>query len=393
MINRRTSIDLFSGAGGLTQGLKNAGFDCLYANEVEPQFANTFAVNHPEAKVESKDIRLVDAQAVRRSLGLEKGGLDLIAGGPPCQGFSINAPLRSISDHRNHLFVEYLRFVEEFLPAHVLIENVPGIVSFSSGTTLSAIFTSLEALGYHPAVKVLYAPDFGVPQMRWRTLIMASRDAAVSNTHFPTPTHNAPRRVNFTSNWGGESLLLPTNKEGIPFTNIGDAIGDLPALTSGESYPELGPYASPAMSKYQEDMRLGSSGVTNHQAPKLSDINLQRLQYIPEDGNWTNIPRDLLPKGMQRARITDHTKRYGRTSATGLSSTILTKCDPHWGAYFHYSQNRSYTVREAARLQSFPDTYVFTGTKADQFKQVGNAVPPMLGEAIGKALNNIEMSV
>ena len=116
---------------------------------------------------------------------------------------------------------------------------------------------------------------------------------------------------------------------------------------------------------------------------------MARLKFIKPGENWTAIPKRLLPKGMQRARKSDHTKRYGRVTPNGLASTILTKCDPHWGAYFHYNQDRSFTVREAARLQSFPDHFVFTGTQVQQFAQVGNAVPPLLAEAVGRSLISI----
>ena len=127
----------------------------------------------------------------------------------------------------------------------------------------------------------------------------------------------------------------------------------------------------------------------NHEAPRLSPINLKRLEYIQPGGNWTDIPDELLPKGMQKARKSDHTKRYGRVLPDGLASTILTKCDPHWGAFFHYEQNRSFTVREAARLQSFPDQFVFKGNLSQQLAQVGNAVPPLLAQAVGLSLCSI----
>jgi len=121
----------------------------------------------------------------------------------------------------------------------------------------------------------------------------------------------------------------------------------------------------------------------------LSPVNLQRLKYIKPGGNWTDIPHDLLPKGMKQARTSDHTKRYGRLKPDGLASTILTKCDPHWGAYFHYAQDRSLTVREAARCQSFPDHYIFYGSQQEQFAQVGNAVPPLLAKAVGVAIKAV----
>ena len=136
-------------------------------------------------------------------------------------------------------------------------------------------------------------------------------------------------------------------------------------------------------------MRVGSVGVMNHEAPRLSQINLDRLKYIKQGGNWTDIPFDLLPKGMKAARRSDHTKRYGRPRWDELASTVLTKCDPHWGAFFHPEQDRTLTVREAARIQSFPDHYVFLGSQAEQYAEVGNAVPPMLACAVGRSLRAV----
>lgn len=384
-----TSIDLFSGAGGLSEGLREAGFVSLYANEIMETYARTYSLNHPQAIVESRDIREVDAGAVRDQLGLEVGQLDLVAGGPPCQGFSINAPKRSDDDQRNHLFREYLRFVEEFQPRAVLIENVPGLVSFAGGATLEAILTSLRDLGYSADVQILYAPHYGVPQTRWRTVIIGLRGDADPLTAFPQAERQAPMRINFTSEFGGRPIVaLPRSVQLPPHTTVADAIGDLPALTNGQEPQQSMNYRTSPQNAYQEALRAGSEAVHNHEAPRLSATNMERLKHIPAGGNWTDIPTDLLPEGMKRARRSDHTKRYGRVSPDGLASTILTKCDPHWGAYFHYEQDRSFTVREAARLQSFPDTYLFEGAKVEQYAQVGNAVPPLLAAAVGLSISD-----
>ena len=383
-----TMLDLFAGAGGLSEGLREAGFRSLYANELIPTYAATFALNHPETMVDSRDIRDVDATAVRKSLGLTRGKLDLMAGGPPCQGFSINAPKRSSEDRRNHLFREYLRFVEEFQPRAVLIENVPGLVSFDNGGTLSAILQSLGELGYSADVQILYAPHYGVPQTRWRTIVLALRDSKEPLSAFPQAMRHAPMRVNFTSKFGGRDIVaFPKSVELPTFTTVADAIGDLPALLNGEDGATVKDYPTGPTNDYQRALRAGSDGVHNHEAARLGKINMERLSHIPPGGNWTDIPFELLPAGMKLARRSDHTKRYGRVSAEGLASTILTKCDPHWGAYFHYSQDRAFTVREAARIQSFPDTYRFTGSRVDQYEQVGNAVPPLLAAAVGQSIS------
>lgn len=390
--NTLTMLDLFAGAGGLSEGLSEAGFHSLFASEIVPVYANTYKLNHPSAKVFTADIRSLDADKVLSELDLERGQLDLLAGGPPCQGFSINAPVRSVLDQRNHLFKEYLRFVDTFAPRAVLIENVPGLVSFEHGATLHAILDALAQLGYGAGVRILGAAYYGVPQMRWRTIILGLRGKVLPTAAFPEPTYHAPIRPNFTTTFDGQMLVkLPAPEVSAAFTTVKEAIGDLPPLMCGERGAEVKDYNSEPFCDYQRRLRVGSPGVYNHEAPRLSKINLERLKHIRPGGNWTDIPDDLLPKGMKRANRGDHTKRYGRVTADGLASTILTKCDPHWGAYFHYGQERSFTVREAARIQSFPDHYIFTGTIAEQFAQVGNAVPPLLAEAVGLTLKSILM--
>lgn len=382
-------IDLFAGAGGLSEGLTEAGFHPLFANEVVPIYALTYKQNHPGTKVTTADIRTLDAEAIRKELGLEREQLDLMAGGPPCQGFSINAPVRSKDDARNHLFKEYLRFVDAFAPRFVLIENVPGLVSFENGETLDAILTSLSDLGYGVDVRILGAAYYGVPQMRWRTIIIGCRGAELPADAFPSPIYHAPIKPNFTTTYNGRQLVqLPTNELEAKFTTVREAIGDLPALKSGVRGLRVKKYACEPFCDYQVRSRIGSTGVYNHEATRLAPINLERLKYIKPGGNWTDIPEELLPKGMKLANRGDHTKRYGRVEADGLASTILTKCDPHWGAYFHYEQDRSFTVREAARIQSFPDHFIFYGNTAEQFAQVGNAVPPLLAKAVGLSIKN-----
>lgn len=387
---RLTCIDLFAGAGGLSEGLSKAGFRAAFAAEIDAAAAKTYRRNQAGTKVATADIRTLNADVVRDGLGFARGGLDLLAGGPPCQGFSINAPVRSATDQRNHLFREYLRFVASFAPRAVLIENVPGLVSFERGATLRAILDALAELGYGADVRILGAAHYGVPQMRWRTVVLALRGCQLPASAFPEPTFHAPMRANFTATFDGQPLVQTPPAAALDrFTTVREAIGDLPPLRNGERGAEVKPYARDPSCEYQRRARTGSPGVRNHEAPRLSKANLERLRHIRPGGNWTDIPDGLLPRGMRRARKSDHTKRYGRVDPDGLASTILTKCDPHWGAYFHYDQDRSFTVREAARIQSFPDHFVFTGTQAEQFAQVGNAVPPLLAEAVGLALKAV----
>jgi DNA (cytosine-5)-methyltransferase 1 len=166
---------------------------------------------------------------------------------------------------------------------------------------------------------------------------------------------------------------------------ISDALSDLPSLGIGEGAEEMD-YQSYAQSDYQTLLRKNSDHVYNHFSARLAPINTERMKQIPQGGSWRDLPTSLLPAGMTRARRSDHTKRYGRMHPDRQACTILTKCDPHWGAYIHPDQDRTVTVREAARLKSFPDIFRFLGVRGEQYKQVGNAVPPILAKAVAETL-------
>ncbi len=383
----KTCLDLFAGAGGLTEGLRQAGFKSIFANEISPAYSTTLKNNHTESEIETNDIRALDPNKIRKRLGLAKGELDLLAGGPPCQGFSVNAPVRSTEDERNHLFLDYLKFVEAFHPKVVLIENVPGMVSFEKGETVSAILASLQKLGYNATVRILFAAHYGVPQMRWRTIFIANRIGIDPADMYPIPSHYSKGRANFTTKYKGHSLVIDTRAiDYLPHhVTVADAIGDLPSLDNGGGEDVMA-YDKKPSSSYQKNLRKGASQLFNHSCAGLGAVNLQRLPHIPPGGSWRDIPFDLLPAGMKRARRSDHTKRYGRLHPEGIGSTILTKCDPHWGTYIHPEQDRIISVREAARMQSFPDHFRFYGTLSEQYEQVGNAVPPLFAKAIGEAI-------
>jgi len=381
------SIDLFSGAGGLSCGLSMAGYNPVLANELVEAHANTYQKNNENTQVVIGDVRQVCESNLKKQLGLKKGELDLLAGGPPCQGFSVNAPIRTLDDERNHLFKDFLRVASELLPKAILIENVPGIVSLGKGTVVQQIYKELEGLGYSVAHKILFAGHYGVPQTRFRTIIIAIRGKV--KISFPEPEYDAKAVANFA---GSKELCFkvpPLFAQALlPQTTIYDAIYDLPKIEGGSKNPPMD-YLKDAESSYQRLLRKDSKLVHNHSCNGLGKVNLDRLIHIPQGGNWTNIPHELLPKGMQRARRSDHTKRYGRLHPEGMCSTILTKCDPHWGAFIHPEQDRVLSIREAARIQSFPDKYHFTGTTPQQYEQVGNAVPPFLAKKIGEEINKM----
>jgi DNA (cytosine-5)-methyltransferase 1 len=379
-----TSIDSFCGAGGLTEGFRQAGFRCLYGNDNNPFAVETFKSNHPATWADLSPIEQVNARSVRRKLGLRKGELSVLTGGPPCQGFSINAPERFLDDPRNALFKHYLRLLDEFEPQTLVFENVPGMLSFADGHIYDRVLKELENRGYHLSAKILFAGHYGVPQERWRLIILGSqRDAAPPH---PEPTHYAVGRANFR---GGRTMtyrLAPLDrsllKSGV---TVADAISDLPRLNMGDG-GEVVRYDRKPASDYAKLMRNGDKETFNHVAAVLAPQNVARLRYIKPGGSWRDIPHHLLPKGMQRARTSDHTRRYGRLRADGLAGTIMTKCDPHWGPVFLPDQDRALTVREAARLQSFPDCYKFFGSRVSQYEQVGNAVPVLMAKAIAATI-------
>lgn len=378
-------IDLFAGAGGLSCGLEMAGFEPILANEMVDQYAKTYRQNHPKTRTITGDIREVCELDLKYELELKAGELDLLAGGPPCQGFSINSPIRTLDDERNHLFEDFLRIAKALKPKTILLENVTGIVQLGRGTVVEQIYKVLQSLGYTVKHRILFAGHYGIPQMRFRTILIGVKEG-YREINFPEPTHNAKAVTNFA---GAKELCfnIPPLFASIlkTHTTVWDAISDLPPIESGSKNNELD-YITAPNNEYQSELRLSSLKVWNHHCANLGKINLERLSYIPQGGSWRDIPYELLPNGMKKARRSDHTKRYGRLHPESLCSTVLTKCDPHWGSFFHPVQDRVISVREAARIQSFPDRYKFIGTLTQQYEQVGNAVPPLMAKAIGKEI-------
>lgn len=358
-----TVIDLFCGAGGLSEGFRQAGFHVLAGQDYDDMAGKTFTATHREATFIGGPIQNVTPGQFLTAAGVKKGQIDVIVGGPPCQGYSVYNHQRGTQDPRAGLFREYLRIVEGIRPRWLVMENVTGITSIAGGNIVREIFEGMASLGYRVDMKVLKAEEYGVPQERRRVFFIATRtDAPIL---FPEPTH-------------GPGLE--------PFVTVWDAISDLPVLRNGESDKGDLRYAKKPLNGYQAILRGDCARAFNHSASQLSRINEERMRHIPPGGSWRDIPRELLPAGMLKAKRSDHTKRYGRPRKADLACTILTKCDVHWGAYIHPVQDRAISVREAARLQSFPDFFEFMGSRTEQYVQVGNAVPPLLGRRVAEAL-------
>lgn len=342
-------IDLFSGVGGLSLGFEKAGFKTVLAIEYNPEIAKGYQANFPETDVLVADLSnldLVEIFAKYRNLVNS-----VVIGGPPCQGFSQKGKRIGLQDERNFLFRQFINTIEIVRPTAFLIENVPGLLSAEGGFFLSEILDTFDQMGYKLSYQVLDASEYGVPQARKRAFIVG---------------------------YGQDSEFSWPEKE-LDKVGVDDAICDLPRLTSGQGADEV-PYPTEPLSAYQARMRVGSECISNHIATKHSALVLERLRLIPEGGTRSDLPKEHLTKSI-------HSGTWSRLHRNLPSRTITTRFDtPSSGMFTLPDQDRCLTVREAARLQSFPDSFIFTGTKSNQMLQVGNAVPPMLAEAVAKRI-------
>lgn len=344
-----TVIDLFAGVGGLSLGFEMAGFEVVLANEFDPSIAEAYKKNRPGTKMIVEDITKLP---VDETFGPYEGGVTAVIGGPPCQGFSQKGSRRSINDPRNFLFRYYFEVVKRVKPKYFVIENVPNLLTTEGGYFKDEIVELFSGIGYAVSCGVLCAADFGVPQDRHRTCILGKLGAT-------------------------EPVSLP-KPNGI-HTTVWDAISDLSYLESGEGAEEQG-YRNAPQSSYQRMLRAGSDELCNHIATRHSKITLERLEMIaPECG------KEMLPEEHHTKSIYSGT--WCRMKKDGIAKTITTRYDtPSSGEFTHPYLNRAITTREAARIQSFPDTFRFYGSKSSQMKQVGNAVPPLLGKAIAERI-------
>lgn len=358
-------LDLFSGAGGMSCGFEWMGGIVKGGIDNDESASATFQKNHPGATTWTQDIRTLEPRAVRDVIG----DVDVILGGPMCQGVSQRGP-RDPRDARNFAFWAFAKYVREFRPKFFLMENVPALASDVHNRRLAiAVFEELESLGYHVAADVVNAAWLGVPQLRYRCVVMGS---LTSQPHFPTLVAD------------GISGKLAEGS----FVTVGEAIMDLPKVLAGGGSDER-PASPPkgSLSAFATLMRNGATRLHNHWSADTDEINLARIRLVREGGNWHDVPANILPARFQEVRASDHTTTYGRLHRGHPAYTITTECgNVTSGAYTHPTQDRAITVREAARLQSFPDRFVFCGTRGAQYKQVGNAVPPLMARRLLESL-------
>ena len=353
------AIDLFAGAGGLTQGFRDAGYKIVQAVERDVHAVATYARNHPEVDLISADIRNLDPATCLERLGLRPGSISTVIGGPPCQGFSeSNRRTRNLSNPKNHLYQEFLRFVGHIQPDWVVLENVAGLKTMSKGVILDYITNGLRNMGYRPKHYVLNAANHGVPQVRRRLFVIANRlDVTVGQVRELEITPIAPP---------------PT---------VRDAIADLPQLRNGASTDIL-EYGTTIQSRYQRQMRRSAPmWVSGNLVTRNASHILERYTYIPEGGNWQQIPQHLLANYSDRTRC--HTGIYHRLYWDHPSKVIG---NFRKNMLIHPDQDRGLSVREAARLQSFRDNYRFQGSIGFQQQQVADAVPPLLAETVARTI-------
>lgn len=335
-------IDLFCGIGGFSYGFEMTNkFEVVCAADIWDVAINTYKLNHKNKKIEmiQKDLTTVESKFWKKY----KNSIDVIIAGPPCQGFSMSGK-RSIGDKRNTLFEEVIRITKEVQPRYVVIENVVGLLSMQDidGSNIKdKIIEEFNRIKYNVSYQVLNAADYGVPQLRKRVVFIASKEGKIS---FPEPYF--------------------TSKE---YITVGDALGNID--------PDGDIYFKPKTT-FQINMS-GRNDILNHDRRNSNALVTERMSYIPEGGNWKDIPKRLGTGGGV------HSNAYKRLDSNKPSVTIKHAAK---AMIIHPKRNRILTVRECARLQSFNDDFVLTGNNSDQHQQLANAVPPLLGKAIAEEL-------
>ena len=340
-------LDLFCGCGGLSKGFELAGYNVILGIDNDNAALNTFEKNHKNSKGLNADLSdNTTFDTIEKIVGNRT--VDVIVGGPPCQGFSLSGP-RNFDDPRNKLYLAMIETVNRFRPKAFVIENVPGMARLYGGEVKDEIVRRFEAMGYKVNCKILCAADYGVPQIRNRLVFVGIRDGL--KFEFPEP------------------YLKPDE-----YVTCEQAISDLPSREN-ELGNEQDEYSTEPLSDYQKKMRGNTNILYNHVATNHTQMVKDVIAQVPEGGNYKDLPEGVgTSRKFNEAWTRYHSKKPSRTIDTGHRN------------HFHYKYNRVPTIRENARLQSFPDDFIFYGTRTQQNRQVGNAVPPLLGYAVATEL-------
>lgn len=360
-------VDLFAGVGGLSYGFAHDNdFEIIAANELLPNMAKAYALNHPKVKVYCKDIKDFGIEDLKKDFGISCGDVDLVVGGPPCQAYS-TVGKRLIDDPRGKLFREYFRVLKEINPKVFLFENVKGLLSIQKGNLLTNIIKLFESLGYKVFCQTLNAADYGVPQTRERVIIIGTKLNVTFS--FPNATHcNQYEKPDLLT----QSLL--------PYVTLSDAIGDLVFMKSGEESFE---YFCEPKNSFQALMRKNApQKIMDHNAPKNNDKLIKIMENLPDGGTPQDLPEELRPKsGFANTYCRLWWNRPSTTITRNLSTPSSSRC-------IHPKAPRPLTTREGARIQCFPDDYIFFGSRSDKNLQIGNAVPTFLSVALKEAIKN-----
>ena len=343
------TIDLFCGAGGFSLGFEMAGFETKLAIDKWDHAINTFNHNRNDKVGKSIDIYEFDNEKLNNFI--DKNEIDGIIGGPPCQGFSM-VGTRDENDDRNNLYLQYIRFVDVVKPKFFILENVKGLLTLKKGFFKEDIITRFTGLGYNVNFKLLKASDYGVAQNRERVFFVGLRKDIFGDKFFEFPEGN-PNNAISTS----------------------EALSDLPNLDDGED-PEK--YKTEPKNEYQRLMRKNSKKITNNDITKHTEQTKNIISLVPDGGTIKDLPEEYY-------KVRNYSTAFKRMNSKKPSTTI----DCGHRNYFHYEENRVPTVRESARIQSFPDDYFFEESKTSQYTQVGNAVPPLLAKTIAVGIKRL----
>lgn len=362
------AVDLFAGCGGISEGLRNAGFKILAGADNNPKYSITYKNNFRETLFFENSLSEFTPTEFLNAIGLKHGELDLLAGGPPCQGFSKNVPRsqRIIDSENNQLVRIFLDYCKELRPKAILMENVAEMRKGFNEVYANEVISRLDEYGYNVTEGIVISADYGVPQMRKRAFFVGIRKDQYKAYTFPSPSH---------AKLGKNDLFQST------YNDIKAAINDLPSLKHGEGEEESNYTKKTILSEYQSLMRSNSNKLYNHVARNLSDIQFARLSSLKPGQGQKDLPEELKTKG-------GYSGAYGRLTWEHIAPTITRWVfHPGSGRWGHPEDIRVLTIREVARIQSFPDNFRFYGSYNNMAGQLGNAVPPLVAKTIGEQIN------
>ncbi len=366
-MNKPKAISLFCGAGGCSLGFKKAGFNILYAQDINETFAATYTANFSGTMCEVADISMFNFEKLMSSLRLKPYDLDILIGGPPCQGFS-TAGARFWDDPRNKLLLNYVKALRVIKPKWFLMENVEGLLTSNKGQYLFEAVKSFLDMGYNVRIDKIYSQEYGIPQRRKRVFIIGSLDQEFFI--LPRETHIASGSIYRN---GG--------------VNIMDVIEGLPSPANNDVMSL--PYNKPSQNEIEELLRNKEGFVTDHYISKINEADLKRIQLLKPGQTMKDLPEELQHESFKRRayrRVKDGTPSEKRGGApSGMKRLFpnepsLTITSASIREFIHPFENRPLTIRECARIQTFPDSFIFTGTASQKIQQIANAIPPLLAE-------------